>query len=101
MYGSSLTCVTRSPRASSKAPIDALASPLPMEETTPPVTNTYLVGLRLMDRALPAGKHSADMPELPQGPRPCEAETAARIVLLLKLAPENTDTAGWSWRDRR
>src|SRR3954469_24693378 len=40
MYGSSLTCVTRSPRASMSAPIDALASPLPMELTTPPVMNT-------------------------------------------------------------
>ena len=31
-----------------KEAIDALASPLPIDETTPPVTNTYFVGLRLM-----------------------------------------------------
>src|SRR4051812_12464861 len=49
MYGSSLTIVTLRPRASSSAPTDALASPFPIEETTPPVTNTNLVGLRLID----------------------------------------------------
>src|SRR4051812_41677537 len=43
MYGSSFMCVTRSPRASINAPIDADVSPLPIEETTPPVTNTNLV----------------------------------------------------------
>src|SRR5580658_8795213 len=48
MYGSSFTCVTRRPRASSRAPMDALARPLPIEETTPPVTKTYFVGLRLI-----------------------------------------------------
>src|SRR4051812_27337568 len=43
MYGSSFMCVTCSPRASINAPIDADVSPLPIEETTPPVTNTNLV----------------------------------------------------------
>jgi hypothetical protein len=36
-------CVTRSPRASISAPIDAEVSPLPIEETTPPVTKTNFV----------------------------------------------------------
>jgi hypothetical protein len=36
-------CVTRKPRASINAPIDAEASPLPIDETTPPVTNTNFV----------------------------------------------------------
>src|SRR5687768_30418 len=36
-------CVTRSPRASISAPIDAEVRPLPIEETTPPVTSTNLV----------------------------------------------------------
>src|ERR1700683_5400135 len=44
-------CVTCRPRASSRAPTEALARPLPIEETPPPVTNTYFVGLRL--KALP------------------------------------------------
>src|SRR5215510_10901774 len=38
MYGSILSRVTFSPRASSNAPREAAASPLPSEETTPPVT---------------------------------------------------------------
>src|SRR5580693_699683 len=54
MYGSSFTCVTRRPRASRSAPTDALASPLPIDETTPPVTNTNLVGLRLILGAPPS-----------------------------------------------
>src|SRR5580704_5264146 len=57
MYGSSFTCVTLRPRASSSAPTDALASPFPMEETTPPVTNTYLVGFRLMPGILISTPH--------------------------------------------
>src|SRR3990172_7055835 len=43
MYGSSLTLVTRMPRDSRIAARDAAAIPLPREETTPPVTKTYLV----------------------------------------------------------
>src|SRR4029078_6568438 len=45
MYGASLMCVTRRPRASINAPIDAAPRPLPIEETTPPVTKTNLVRL--------------------------------------------------------
>ncbi len=43
MYGSIFWRVTRKPRASSREPIDAAASPLPSEDTTPPVTKMYLV----------------------------------------------------------
>src|SRR5512134_1310209 len=43
MYGSSLMLVTRMPRDSRIAARDAAAMPLPREETTPPVTKTYLV----------------------------------------------------------
>jgi hypothetical protein len=42
MYGSSLRKVILSPRLSSRLPIDADASPLPNEDTTPPVTKMYL-----------------------------------------------------------
>src|SRR5258705_9133174 len=38
MYGSIFCRATRKPRASSSAPSEAAASPLPSEETTPPVT---------------------------------------------------------------
>jgi hypothetical protein len=45
MYGSSLMCVTLRPRASISAPSDAAPRPLPIDETTPPVTKTNLVRL--------------------------------------------------------
>src|SRR5690606_16511259 len=38
---------TRIPRLSRRAPMDAEVSPLPREETTPPVTKMNLVDLRL------------------------------------------------------
>src|SRR5207248_9709697 len=43
MYGSSLRWVILRPRFSSRAPSDAEESPLPSDETTPPVTKRYLV----------------------------------------------------------
>src|SRR5438309_8444489 len=43
MYGSSLMLVTRMPRDSRIAAREAAAMPFPREETTPPVTKTYLV----------------------------------------------------------
>src|SRR5215813_12694586 len=41
MYGSIFCSVTRKPRASSSAPIEAAARPLPRDDTTPPVTKMY------------------------------------------------------------
>src|SRR5713101_226155 len=43
MYGSIFWSVTLKPRASRSAPIDAAASPLPRDDTTPPVTKMYFV----------------------------------------------------------
>src|ERR1700745_2800105 len=43
MYGSSLMLVTRMLRDSRIAAREAAAMPFPREETTPPVTKTYLV----------------------------------------------------------
>src|SRR3984893_2078566 len=43
MYGSSFRRVTFRPRDSRIAAREAAAIPLPREDTTPPVTNTYLV----------------------------------------------------------
>src|SRR5688572_25278013 len=48
MYGSSFMFATRRPRFSMSAPIDAARSPFPREDTTPPVTNTYLVWLAMV-----------------------------------------------------
>src|SRR3970040_291598 len=43
MYGSSFWVTTRKPRDLSRRPSEDAAIPLPRLETTPPVTNTYLV----------------------------------------------------------
>src|SRR5579864_4874713 len=44
-YGSNFIRLTLSPRLSSRQPIDAAASPLPREDTTPPVTKTYFAAM--------------------------------------------------------
>src|SRR5439155_22441356 len=49
MYGSSLRKLILNPRDSSSEPIEALASPLPNEESTPPVTKMYFI--RIASRA--------------------------------------------------
>src|SRR5213078_310492 len=43
MYGSIFCSVTLKPRASRSDPIEAAASPLPNDDTTPPVTKMYFV----------------------------------------------------------
>src|SRR5579885_3062116 len=43
MYGSNFCICTFRPRAFSRRPREAAVIPLPSEETTPPVTKTYLV----------------------------------------------------------
>src|SRR5215470_9599830 len=54
MYGSIFCRVTRKPRASRREPMDAAASPLPSEDTTPPVTKMNLVVTsRLLSRCEP------------------------------------------------
>src|SRR5580698_4891331 len=45
-YGSHFWRVTLSPRLSSRQAMEAAATPFPREETTPPVTNTYLGAVR-------------------------------------------------------
>src|SRR5436305_337209 len=47
-YGSNFCTWTLRPRALSSRPSDAATMPLPSADTTPPVTNTYLVGLALI-----------------------------------------------------
>src|SRR5262249_27125255 len=56
-YGSSLRNVTRSPRASSSAPSDAEESPLPSDDSTPPVTKMNLVGRLVIAPPSPASSH--------------------------------------------
>src|SRR5437763_14937138 len=44
-YGSNFMMLTLSPRLSSRHPSDAAASPLPNEDTTPPVTKMYFAAM--------------------------------------------------------
>src|SRR5688572_26346277 len=46
MYGSNFISVTEKPRASRMAPTEEAATPLPREETTPPVMKMNLVAMR-------------------------------------------------------
>src|SRR5258705_3437452 len=74
MYGSALTIVTVRPRASSSAPIDAEATPLPSDDTTPPVTKMNLVLLaslliaHLHPQAPPPPTLVSPAPSLPERP---------------------------------
>src|ERR1044071_6666598 len=45
MYGSNFISVTEKPRDSRMAPTEAAATPLPREDTTPPVMKMYLVAM--------------------------------------------------------
>src|SRR5580698_2323209 len=44
-YGSNFIRLMRSPRASSRHPMEAAASPLPSDDTTPPVTKMYFADI--------------------------------------------------------
>src|ERR1700691_5385964 len=58
-YGSNFCSDTRNPRLSSRHPMEAAAMPLPSDETTPPVTNTYLaIWFRKFDRSLEQLRHT-------------------------------------------
>src|SRR6202035_2043657 len=50
-YGSHFWRVTRRPRLSSRQPMDPAATPLPREDTTPPVTKIYFGPIRLVPAA--------------------------------------------------
>src|ERR1022692_965515 len=58
-YGSNFCNVTRNPRLSSRHPMEAAAMPFPNDETTPPVTNTYLaIWFRKLHRSLEQLRHT-------------------------------------------
>src|SRR5918998_4076883 len=66
-YGSSFCMVTRRPRLESRAPSELAVSPLPSEDTTPPVTKTNFVGWELCrrprderDSGVPDGRSTGD-----------------------------------------
>src|SRR5690606_30691383 len=68
IYGSSFSMVTRRPRDSRMAASEAAAMPLPREETTPPVTNTYLVIVNLHARGNRGGAGNLDYSPIKSGP---------------------------------
>src|SRR5689334_5121438 len=49
-YGSHFCRVTLKPRLSRRQPMEEAATPLPSEETTPPVTNIYFGAIRVVRR---------------------------------------------------
>src|SRR5436190_12419956 len=53
MYGSNFCTRTFSPRALSRRPSEAAVMPLPSDETTPPVTNTYFADVGVVTRISP------------------------------------------------
>src|SRR3712207_9307936 len=55
--------VTRRPRLESRAPSELAVSPLPREETTPPVTKTNFVGCELWWRL----RETTDCSDVPDG----------------------------------
>src|SRR5215467_6912707 len=65
-YGSHFWRVTLKPRLSRRQPIEEAATPLPSEETTPPVTNIYFGAIRVArpaTRAVPDISYLSGMPE--------------------------------------
>src|SRR5215210_1060174 len=56
MYGSNFCNTTRKPRLFRSIPRAAALVPLPMDDTTPPVTKTYLVSLIYTPREEPKGR---------------------------------------------
>src|SRR5215471_19922056 len=54
-YGSHFWIVILKPRLSRRQPIEEAATPLPKEETTPPVTNIYFGAIRVVRAATRSG----------------------------------------------
>src|SRR3954454_13441644 len=86
MYGSNFCTETFRPRAFKSRPSDAAVIPLPSDETTPPVTNTYLVigsqpppGVDLAQdrRALDQRAQRAPLPQCHEGREPGDQAPAA------------------------
>src|SRR6185369_167196 len=73
--------VTCRPRASSKAPIEDAASPLPKLETTPPVTKMYLGIVLLSVRTPPACSVTAYNPRASGPHRRARRRRAYRLPL--------------------
>src|ERR1700726_1777989 len=81
-YGSNFIKVTVKPRASRIAPTDAAATPLPREDTTPPVMKMYLVAMVNS----PQVSLSSPRPPLPATARPdLGARTWRRALAIVAI----------------
>src|SRR5690606_7293710 len=86
--------VTRRPRDSRMAASEAAAMPLPREETTPPVTNTYLVIVKLHARGNRAGAGNLDY-------SPFKSGGCVRLTILLHCPGPKAANAREPARDSR
>src|SRR6266850_6484400 len=88
MYGSSLMLVTRMLRDSRIAAREAAAMPFPNEETTPPVTKTYLV-IYLARVGMEKLTGMPDAPQIVVPLRQCAARaiSVARPILVRRYRP--------------
>src|SRR5262249_34131847 len=96
MYGSILTSVTRSPRASSNAPIDADATPFPSDDTTPPVTKMNFVFD--VPFVMPALRNVAPNPQKNRSPVAEPWRFSARVTAWGAASPE--PATGLEYRSR-
>src|ERR1700690_1505455 len=102
-YGSHFWRVTRRPRLSSKQPIEAAATPLPSEETTPPVTNIYFGPVR---KALEILRESRRTSHYEQKPTGCQItfsncrylkacpKIGANVEQILRFAQDDNNSFG-------
>src|SRR4051812_33560019 len=82
--------VTRSPRFSSSAPIDADARPLPSDDTTPPVTKMNLV-------CLPGGRPAMRLlvgPPTGGGGNPANVQCSRRKATVSTVVDERKEKTG-------
>src|SRR5271168_195869 len=90
-YGSHFWRVTRSPRLSSRQPIEAAATPLPREETTPPVTKMYFGAVR---KALEFLRWNRRTPHYVRNSRACQIAFRILIITLLQNFFHALDVSG-------
>src|SRR4029450_11958709 len=85
MRGAPVATVTVSPRAASSAPIDAEATPLPRDDTTPPVTkmNLVLLASLLMTHLRPR----VPPPRCPRSSRQLQVFRSVHLYQRLRVVP--------------
>src|SRR3989337_3883185 len=102
MYGSSLSIVIRNPLVSRRAPMGAGASPLPREETTPPVTKMYF-GFTVFSGRISLSPPHGGPPGCPRPPSriPRRRRGSSRRFAGHEAAPVAPPPPGNSGEDRK